>query len=128
MPLDNQNKINHIQKVVTRSFAGRQATVTAVYLNAGVYSYANISIIFRHEMIVEPSVANSAGGAPVYSADVQIVAPLGTNFTGCVYIADTPTATSVAVAAAQKYEIIEVLPVGIVPGGSHLRVLCRRLR
>ena len=29
---------------------------------------------------------------------------------------------------AQKYEIIEVLPVGIVPGGSHLRVLCRRLR
>jgi 3'-phosphoadenosine 5'-phosphosulfate sulfotransferase (PAPS reductase)/FAD synthetase len=43
------------------------------------------------------------------------------------YIADTPTATSGAVAAAQKYEIIEVLPVGIVPGGSHLRVLCRRL-
>ena len=52
----------------------------------------------------------------------------GTNFTGVVYIADTVTATSGAVAAAQKYEVIEVLPVGMAPGGSHMRALLRRLR
>lgn len=128
MPLDNQQKINHIQTVVTRTFAGRQKTVTVVYLSAGVYSYSTITVIFRHEEIIDPTVANAGGGQPVQNADVQIVAPLATNFTGAIYIADTANNTAGGVAAAQKYEIIEVLPVGIVPGGSHLRVLCRRLR
>jgi len=57
-----------------------------------------------------------------------MIAPPGTSFTGVVYIADTTTATSSAVAAAPKYEIIEALPVGIIPGGSHIRALLRRLR
>lgn len=62
------------------------------------------------------------------SADLQIIAPLGSNFTRVIYIADTPVGNAGNVATAQKYEIIEVLPVGIVPDGSHLRVLCKRLR
>ena len=60
--------------------------------------------------------------------DTQMGAPLGTNFTGAVYIADTVTPTAAAVAGAPRYEMVEVLPVGIVPGGSHLRVLLRRMR
>ena len=128
MPLDNQNKINHIQTVVTRSFAGRQKQVTVVYLIAGVYSYSLITVIFRHEAIIEPTVATASGAQPVQFADTQIIAPLSTNFVGAVFIADTANNTAGGVAAAQKYEIIEVLPVGIVPGGSHLRVVCRRLR
>ena len=128
MPLDNQQKINHIQTVVTRTFAGRQKTVTVVYLIAGVYSFSLITVIFRHEEIIDPTVANAGGGQPISNADTQIIAPLSTNFTGAVFIADTANNTAGGVAAAQKYEIIEVLPVGIVPGGSHLRVVCRRLR
>ena len=128
MPLDNQQKINHILQVVNRSFKGRQVTQVAVYLSGGVYSYVQMTWIFRHELVIDPTVANQGGSKPGIQADAQIIAALGTNFSGIVYIADTATATSGAVAAAQKYEIIEVLPVGIVPGGSHLRVWLRRLR
>lgn len=128
MPLDTPQKITHVLAVVNRSFKGRQTTVTGVYLNAGVYSYVNIVMIWRHEQMIDPTVAAASGGTTINTADLQAVAPLGTNFTGCVYIADTATATAGAVAAALKYEIIEVLPVGIVPGGSHLRLLLRRLR
>jgi hypothetical protein len=45
-----------------------------------------------------------------------------------VYVADTPTPTALAVAAAAKYEILEALPVVLTAGGSHIRVLLRRLR
>lgn len=128
MPLDTAQKIAHILSVVNRSFKGRQTTVTGVYLSGGVYSYVTINMIWRHEQVIDPTVASAGGGATVNNADLQAVAPLGTSFAGCVYIADTPTATSGAVAAAQKYEIIEALPIGIVPGGSHIRLLLRRLR
>jgi hypothetical protein len=128
MPLDNPQKIAHIQQVVNRSFAGRTKTVVVVYLSGGVYSYVPLSCIFRPEQIVDPQVANASGGPPQMNADYQLLAPLGTNFTGAVYVADTATASASAVAAAPKYEIIEALPVGIVPGGSHIRVLLRRLR
>lgn len=128
MPLDNQQKINHILAVVQRSFGGRVKTITAVYLTGGNYSYQQISVIFRREQVIDPEVPAPSGGAPHTNADLQIIAPLGTNFTGVQYLADTAVNTANGVQAAQKYEILEVLPVGIVPGGSHLRVVCRRLR
>lgn len=61
-------------------------------------------------------------------ADTVIIAPLGTNTTGLVRIADTSTATTASVANAAKYEVLEVLPVGIVPTESHLRFVYRRFR
>ncbi|HLJ35479.1 MAG TPA: hypothetical protein VKU38_17625 [Ktedonobacteraceae bacterium] len=127
MPLDSR-KIQHIAQVIARTFTGRQRTVVAVYLASGSYSYSTIQVIMRPEQVLDPQIEDSSGHAPIQNADMQIVAPLGTNFTGAVYVADTPTATVSAVASAAKYEIIEVLPVGIVPGGTHLRVLLRRLR
>ena len=57
-----------------------------------------------------------------------LVAPITTNFTGVVMIADTATATAAGVAAALKYEIIEAKPAGIVPGGTHYIVKLRRFR
>lgn len=115
-------------QIVARTFGGRVKTVTGVYLTGGTYSYTQISMVFRKEQVIDPEVPAPSGGPPRTNADIQCIAPLGTNFVGCQYLADTPTATAAAVANAQKYEIIEVLPVGIVPGGSHLRVVCRRLR
>jgi hypothetical protein len=128
MPLDNPRKIQHIKDVTTRSFQGRQRTVVVVYLAAGVYSYNAVQVIMRAEQVIDPQIYDASGHAPLTNADMLMVAPLGTNFTGAVYVADTTTATAGAVAAAPKYEIIEVLPVGIIPGGSHVRVLLRRLR
>lgn len=55
-------------------------------------------------------------------------APVSANFSNVVYIADTPAPTAASVAAAAKYEILEALPVGLAPGGSHIRVLLKRLR
>ena len=127
MPLDSR-KILHIAQVVARTFTSRQRTVVAVYLASGSYSYSTLQVIMRPEQILDPQIEDANGHAPTLNADMLMVAPLGTNFTGAVYIADTPTATSAAVASAPKYEIIEALPVGIVPGGTHLRVLLRRLR
>lgn len=128
MPLDNPRKIQHIKDVTARSFQGRQRTVVIVYLSAGVYSYSAVQVIMRPEQVIDPQIYDASGHAPVTNADMLMVAPLGTNFSGAVYVADTALATAPAVASALKYEIIEALSVGIIPGGSHLRVLLRRLR
>jgi len=127
MPLDAR-KTQHILNVVPKTFAGRQRTVVFVTLASGVYSYAAVQVIMRPEEVIDPQIYDASGQAPQRNADMLMIAPLGTSFTGVGYIADTPTATSSAVAAAPKYEIIEALPVGIVPGGSHIRALLRRLR
>ena len=128
MPLDNSRKIQHVLAVTNRSFSGRQRGVVFVSLASGVYAYTAVQVIMRPEQILDPQIEDASGHAPVGNADMLLIAPLGTNFNGVVYIADTPTATAGAVAAAQKYEVIEALPVGIVPGGSHIRALLRRLR
>lgn len=127
MPLDAR-KTQHLLQAVMRSFAGRQRTVVGVYLVGGSYSYAALQVIMRSMQVIDPQVFDAVGQAVPRNADTVIIAPLGTNFTGAVYIADTTVATSVAVASAAKYEIIEVLPIGIVPGGSLLRVSLRRMR
>lgn len=128
MPLDNSRKLQHVKDVTNRSFQGRQRTVVFVTLGAGVYSYTTMQVIMRPEQIIDPQIEDASGHAPSTNADMLLIAPLGTNFSGVVYVADTPTATAIAVAAAPKYEVIEALPVGVVPGGSHIRALLRRLR
>jgi hypothetical protein len=127
MPLDSR-KTQHILSVVPKTFAGRQRTVVLVSLASGVYSYTTIQVIMRPEEVIDPQIYDAGGSQSSRTADMVMVAPLGTSFAGVVYVADTTTATSSAVATAPKYEIIEALPVGIIPGGSHLRVLLRRLR
>ena len=127
MPLDAR-KTQHILSVVPKTYAGRQRTVVFVKLASGVYSYTAVQVIMRPEEIIDPQVYDASGQPPQRNADMLLIAPLGTSFTGVVYIADTTTATSSAVAAAPKYEIIEALPAGIIPGGSHIRALLRRLR
>ncbi len=57
-----------------------------------------------------------------------MIAPTTLSLAGVIFVADTPTATSMAVAAAPKYEMIDALPSGMLPGGTHQRVLLRRLR
>jgi hypothetical protein len=128
MPLDSQRKINHLQAVLARSWTGRQKTVVFVYQSGTSYSYTAVSVIFRPQAVIDPEIPDVAGGQPKLQADMAMVAPIGTNFTGVVYVADTTTATAAAVAAAAKYEIIQSVPAGIVPGGTHYQVLLRRLR
>jgi hypothetical protein len=127
MPLDSR-KTQHILSVVPKTFAGRQRTVVLVSLAGGAYSYTTIQVIMRPEEIIDPQIYDAGGSQPPRTADMLMIAPLGTSFAGVVYVADTPTPTTTAVAAAPKYEVIEALPVGIIPGGSHIRVLLRRLR
>ncbi len=127
MPLDPR-KAAHIQQIVNKTFAGRTKTVVFVYQAAGVYSYVAISVIFRPESIIDPQIPDSAGIPPRLYFDMLCIAPLGTNFTGVAFIADTTTATAAAVASAKKYEIIEAVPQGIVPTGTHIEAKLRRLR
>jgi len=42
--------------------------------------------------------------------------------------ANQPNPLAACYPAAPSYEIIEALPFGIIPGGSNIRVLLRRLR
>lgn len=127
MPLDAR-KSQHILNIVPKTWAGRQRTVVVVYLISGSYSYSAIQVIMRPEQVIDPQIYDVSGNQPRHNTDMEMVAPLNTSFTGAVYVADTTTPTQSAVASAPKYEIIEVLPAGLVPGGSHLRVLLRRLR
>jgi len=127
MPLDAR-KVQHILQVVTRSFASRQRTVVVVYLAGSSYSYSAIQAIMRSIQVVDPQVLAANGQALPRSADTVLIAPLGTNFTGAVFVADTTSATSGAIAVAAKYEIVAVVPTGIMPGGSRLCVALRRMR
>ncbi|SRR5713226_20269 len=127
MPLD-ANKIAHIQAITLKSYTGRQKTVVFVYLISGSYSYVATQVIFRPQDVIDPEIPNIAGEAPKQRYDMLMIAPITTNFAGLVMVSDTTTATSGAVAAAAKYEPIETIPVGIVPGGTHYVVQLRRLR
>ena len=127
MPLDPR-KIAHLQHVTNSSFAARQRTVVLVTLSGGSYVYSTLLAIMRPLQILNPSVIDVSAETPLRSPDMLMQAPAGTSFNGVVYIADTTTPTAPAVAAAAKYEILEALPVGLVPGGSHVRVLLKRLR
>ena len=127
MPLDPR-KIQHIQNVTNASFASRQRAVVLVTLLGSLYSYVTLLAIMRPLQILNPQIVDSSAEVPLRAPDMLMQAPLGTSFVGVVYIADTPTPNALAVAAAAKYEILEALPVGLAPGGSHLHVLLRRLR
>jgi hypothetical protein len=129
MPLD-ANKIAHIQSVVLKTFAGRQKTVVFVYQNSGGsgYTYTTVSVVFRPREVTEPEIPDLSGAPPKPRFDMLMIAPISTNFVGVVMVADTTTANAGAVAAAQKYQIIEAVPTGIVPGGTHHAVRLRRFR
>src|SRR5262249_16753123 len=127
MPLDPR-KIQHIQNVTNASFANRQRTVVLVTLSGSVYNYSTLLAIMRPLQILDPQVLDTDATSPLRNPDMLLQAPAGTSFSSVVYIADTPTPTAAAVAAAAKYEILEALPVGLAPGGSHVRVLLKRLR
>ncbi len=129
MPLDNQNKINHVLDVIARTFAGRQKTVVLVYQAVGgVYSYVTVQAIFRLQTIINPQIPDQVGAPPRQQFDLLMVVPIGTNLVGVVYVADTTIATASGVAAASKYEIVEALPVGILPNATHIVAKLRRLR
>ena len=127
MPLDARKTL-HVLKTVALTFASRQRTVVLVSLVSNSYVYSTLEVIMRPIRTIDPQVHDIGGQADPLIADTLMLAPLGTSFSGVVYVADTPTATSTAIASANKYEIVEVLPVGLVPGGTHLRVSLRRLR
>lgn len=128
MPLDNQNKINHILAVILRTFTGRQKTVVLVYQSAGIYSYTTVQAIFRPQTIIDLQIPDQVGSTPRQQFDLLMVVPVGTNLVGVVYVADTTIATAPGVAAATKYAIVEALPVGILPAGTHIIAKLRRLR
>lgn len=127
MPLDSR-KIAHLQQTVTKTYTNRQKTVVFVYQSGTSYTYTVISVIMRQLAIIEPQLPDLKGMAPHRLADTLMIAPLGVSFTGLVYIADTPVATAAAVLAATKYEVIEAIPMGIVPGGTHIRAQLRKMR
>ena len=127
MPLDTR-KAQHLLQVVTRSFAGRQRTVVVVALVSSSYTYTAIQVIMRPLRVVDPQVYDPSGQSTPRVADMLMIAPLATNFTGTVYVADTTLASLSGVTSAPKYEIVEVLPAGMLPGGTHIRVSLRRLR
>ena len=114
--------------MVAQTFTSRQQTVIAVTLASGSYAYNPLQVIMRPQMVDDPQLYDASNLSVPRSIDTLMIAPLSTNLTGVVYIAETTIATAAAVAAAPKYEIVEVLPSGIVPGGTHLRVSLRRLR
>ena len=96
MPLDAR-KTAHILSVVNKTLSGRQKTVVFVYQSSGSYSYSATSVIFRPQRIIDPQIMNASGAPPRLESDLTMIAPLGTSFTGLVFVADTTTASAAAV-------------------------------
>lgn len=127
MPLDAR-KSAHIASVINKTFQSRQKIVVFVFQSGGSYTYSAMNVIFRPQKLIDPQILDAGGAPPRLESDMIMIAPLGTSFSGLVFVADTATATAAAVQAAAKYEVIEALTAGIVPGGTHIRALLRRLR
>jgi hypothetical protein len=127
MPLDTR-KSAHLAAVVPKTWAGRQKTVTLVSGAPGAQTYATASVIFRALQTPDPTVADAGGQPPRPIADTLMIAPAALSLAGVVLVADTSDATSAGVAAARKYELVEVTLAGMLPNGTHQRVLLRRLR
>jgi hypothetical protein len=127
MPLDTRKSL-HLQNLLARSFQGRQKTVVFVYQSGMSYRYTPVNVLFRPQDIFDPQIADREGNTPRLRYDTLLIAPLDTSFQGVVFIADTATATTAAVQAAQKYQVVETLAVGMVPNGTHQRAYLRRLR
>ncbi len=127
MPLDSR-KSAHLGAVVPKTWAGRQKTVTLVSGPPGAQTYVTASVIFRALQNPDPTVADAAGQPLHHVADTLMIAPATLSLAGVVLVADTAAATSAGVAAARKYELVEVALAGILPTGTHQRVLLRRLR
>lgn len=127
MPLDTR-KAAHMQAQILKSFQGRERTVVFVYLVAGSYNYVQTSVIFRHLEAVEPQIHDARGSQPSAHYDTVLLAPPGTSFDGLLYVAETSTASAVAVASAAKYQLIEALIQGMMSDGTHIRALLRRMR
>ncbi len=127
MPLD-AIKAAHIAALRTRAYANRTRTMVFVSQSAGVYSYTAVSVIFKFERQIDPLIHDMLGRAPNLEHDAVMIIPMTQSMAGVIYVADTTTATSGAVASAQKYEIIESLQTGILPAGTHYVVSLRRMR
>lgn len=126
MPLDTSQKIAHLQAMVNKAMTGRTKTVVFVYNSVGVFSYVAQQVIFRPQEVIEPEIPDLTGAAPKARYDMLMIVPITVSMTGVVMVADTTTATSAAVASALKYEIVEAIPQGILPQGTHLTVQLRR--
>jgi hypothetical protein len=127
MPLDAL-KIAHIQAVTQKVFTGRTQTVIFVTLAGGTYSYQPVTAILRPQTVIDPQVLDENARPPQPAFEMLMLTMTGVNYTGVLYVANTATATASAVAAAPKYEIIVTLPVGMIPGGTHIVSKLRRLR
>jgi hypothetical protein len=128
MPLDSALKIAHVQAAVLRTYQGRQQTVVFVALASGVWTYTAQSVIFRKQEVVDLEQPDLSGASPKIKADALMIVPISVSMAGVVYVALTSTATSGAVAAAEKFELVESTPTGIVPGGTHYVCDMRKFR
>jgi hypothetical protein len=127
MPLDTI-KAAHIQAVTQKVFTGRSQTVIFVTLAGGSYSYQPVQAIFRPQTVIDPQLSDEHARPPQPVTDMLMLTMTGVNYLGVLYVANTATATASAVAIAPKYEIIVALPVGLIPGGTHVVSKLRRLR
>jgi hypothetical protein len=128
MPLDSSLKQNHVYAMVKKSWVGRQQTVVFVSLVSGSWTYTAQNVIFRRQQVIDPEIPDTSGEAPKMKVDAIMMVDISISMVGVVYVAYTATATAGAVQNAEKYEIIEAIPTGIIPGGTHYAVNLRRLR
>src|SRR5438445_10730699 len=128
MPLDSVLKQNHVYTAVKKTWAGRTRVVVFVSQNAGVWSYAAQTVIFRPLEVIDVEQPDTSGGTPKLRADTIMIVDIAISMTGVVYVADTTTATAGAVASASKYEVIEATQSGIITTFTQWEVDLRRMR
>lgn len=126
MPLDSALKQNHVYNMIKKTWVGRTQMIVFVSQSSGSWVYTAQSVIFRKQEVIDPEIPDTSGSAPRQKADALMIVDIAISMTGVVYVALTSTATALAVSQAQKFEVINAIPTGIVPGGTHYQVNLRR--
>ncbi|GCF11207.1 hypothetical protein [Dictyobacter arantiisoli] len=124
MPLDAR-KLDHLKVVSARTWMGRQKTMMFVTQSSNTFSAVPCTVLFRSQTLLDLEIPNRNGLPAHQRYDALLVAPMTTNFAGVAYIADTASSTPAAILGARKYQVLETVPGGMLPGGTHITAYLR---
>lgn len=121
--------LSHVAAMRARRRQGRTKTVVFVQQQPlGTYVYTAVNVVWRTVEDWDLSTLEAHGHAQPRGFEVLMECDLTIALAAVAYVADTPTATQPAVAAADKYEILERALLGVAPGGDRWKARLRKLR
>lgn len=121
--------LSHVAAMRAKRRQGRTKSVVFVQQQPlGTTIYSAVNVVWKTPDDWDLSTLAPSGHAQPRGTEVLMESDLTIPITAVEYVADTPTPTQAAVAAADKYEFIARELLGVAPGGDRWKSRLRKLR